>query len=827
MIPESTIREGSVGRHIAIDIRNIGRHRTGSESVVVALVRSLIHAQHDHHIHLITDTQESSVLAYVANVLDFSSLTPEARSRVSVHSLWAPHRFLWILWSVPRFVRRFLIDTFHTEYIVPFFLPRRVRVATHIHDVSFAVPSVRPMISRKDLAFLDVMIPRSLRRADIVIAVSAFTRDQIVQYYPDVAHKVVQIDNACSEKYIARTKELQKDTGVEYTAYVREKYGLPQHYIFSLGTMQPRKNIAHAIEAFARFAQEVPDLHLVIGGQRAYHFDQSIDRIVASLGATPAIADRIVFTGYIADDDLPHVYRLSAMCIVPSLYEGFGVPLLEAMWANVPVVCSDIPVFREVAGDSALYFPVGGDRSQAGAQIDQCARAIYTVWSDAQKRSELVVKAQKRRDRYSWHRSGFAFLSALEGLYTASNTNMKNTFNSQSPQGSRVSGKKPWKKIALFLFVLTLICVGAVVWRVNALSQAVSQKSIWDSIGKRVAGEELVLKGQDSGRINIAIVGMRGYGVVGGGLLADTIMVVSIIENGPSYKVSALSVPRDLLVEGPDGRLGKINTVYFYGEKQQVGGGGIEAMKTVLGKVTGAPIHYGVAINFEGFSQIVDALGGVDVALAEEFVEPLQFNQVHVCDGDNGGVFTVPTGETQKKFGKNGKITAEYPLCHNSSPECGGIFRVDKGDQVLSGADALCYVRSRMTSSDFDRARRQQDVLDSLRTKATSLNLVRDFGRLNEILSIVGDNVEFDMELWELDKLFGIYQQLDDNALSQTVLDDGQDGFLYAPDEEDGYDSGFGYILRPRDDTFGDIHALFASFADDDSPEAAGDVSDN
>jgi|GEM_PF-296415 len=807
---------------IAIDIRNIGRNRTGSETVVQALTRFVIHNSEGCEIVLITDTSERTVLDSVSKKLGLDKLPAEKKARVSVRSLWAPHRALWILLSVPYFVRTQKIDVYHTEYIVPFFLQKSVHVLTHIHDVSFAVPGIRPMIATRDRIFLDLLIGRSLQRADTIIAVSDFTAQEISKYYPLESSKVVQINNAADTLFVERAADLLRIPKADrLTDRVRRKYNLPKKYFFSVGTMQPRKNIPFAINSFLSVAPKMPEVSLVLGGKKAHNFDEAIESLAKKKQGVQSAIENIHFTGYIAEEDLPEVYAGAIACITPSLYEGFGVPILEAFATETVVLAADIPAYREVAGSGALFFNVDTKKCQK-TQIDQCAAAIYTIWSDKKMRSHLVSEGIKQMQKYSWTNSGVAFLKILEQDDKYGGKQEKESQKIMKKRELQQGKKSYWKKIFIALAVIVFLIVGLLGWKAYTFTQALSDKDIWSSIGKKVSGAETALKGEEAGRINIALIGMRGYGETGGGLLADTIMVVSIIKNDNDklldmpYKISALSVPRDLLVEGPDGRLGKINAVFFHGEKASLGGGGIDAMKQVLGKVTGAPIHYGVAINFEGFSQIVDTLGGVNVTLKKEFTEPLQFNQEHVCDGDKGGVFSVPTGETQKKFGKNGKITAEYPLCYNSSPECGGVFTVEAGDQVLNGEDALCYVRSRMTSSDFDRARRQQEVIDSLRQQALSLNLIRDIGRVNEILKIVGENVQYDMELWELEKFFDLYTSLGQSDFSQAVLDDGVNGYLFAPGPDEGYDADYGYILRPKDQSFKEIHDLFASFGDEE-----------
>ena len=101
--------------------------------------------------------------------------------------------------------------------------------------------------------------------------------------------------------------------------------------------------------------------------------------------------------------------------------------------------------------------------------------------------------------------------------------------------------------------------------------------------------------------------------------------------------------------------------------------------------ITGLNIHYAVAINFAGFEELVDAVGGIEIELDEPFTEPVQFHEMKVCDGDNGGVFTIETGEYEEKIDYRGKVVARYPLCYNPDEECGGIFSLPAGKQTLNG----------------------------------------------------------------------------------------------------------------------------------------------
>ena len=346
----------------------------------------------------------------------------------------------------------------------------------------------------------------------------------------------------------------------------------------------------------------------------------------------------------------------------------------------------------------------------------------------------------------------------------------------------------------------------------SVLNKVAPDGKVFKSIVKSLPGVENKLKGEEEGRINVVLLGMRGKGVTGGGTLADTIMVLSIKidkdENGEDvYKAALVSIPRDLYVTVPGTTENhKINEVYHYGEQKEEGGG-MKAMKQILQDITGQPMHYAIQINFAGFKQIVDALGGVEVNLAEPFIEPVQFHEKRICDGDKGGSFTVPTGEYQYKYNKRKtKVMKKYPYCYNKDEECGGVFKVPAGVSILDGEKALCYVRARATSSDFDRARRQQEVIGQLKKKALSIGVLTDFNKVQELLNAISGNFHTDMELWEMQRFFKLYQKMGDIEPVHKVLENSEEGLLYSHEGD-----ARGYILMPRGDTYDRIRELFAN----------------
>jgi LCP family protein required for cell wall assembly len=395
---------------------------------------------------------------------------------------------------------------------------------------------------------------------------------------------------------------------------------------------------------------------------------------------------------------------------------------------------------------------------------------------------------------------------------------MKNPFRKTSGvSGVSISKEHHRVRMTVITVVAVLVLTGGFfLWRAGSVMDKISmgKGGIFSSVIKSLPGTESKLSGEEDGRINILLLGMRGEHVDGGGLLSDTIMVLSIHPGDgkdDASKASLVSIPRDLYVTVPGtADKQKINAVHFYGE-QKGKGQGMESMKRVVSEITGQPIQYAVTINFKGFEDLVNSIGGITVHLDEPFAEGLQFHEPQVCDPY---VYTVPTKPPQYQnkwyVRQDGTryITKSYLLCYNKDEECGGVFELPVGDSQLDGEKALCYARARYKSNDFERAKRQQEVIKQIKTKALSLGLLSDFTKIDGIMNSLGDNVRTDMEGWEMKRMFDLYQKIGDAALTQKVLDTTEEGLLYHP-ENSAPEAG--YILLPQGDTYDKIKALFSS----------------
>lgn len=389
-----------------------------------------------------------------------------------------------------------------------------------------------------------------------------------------------------------------------------------------------------------------------------------------------------------------------------------------------------------------------------------------------------------------------------------------NIFKPRNSEDNNLKPKKKWLKPLLISLAVLFVIGGLVSWKAgNLLNKISTDGNLLGSLGHMVPGVGNQLVGEKEGRINLMLLGMRGADDPAGGNLADSIMIASL--NTKDNKISLISIPRDLYVQGiqNDGQ-SKLNAIYAQGFNKGGTSQALKDMEQKLSEISGLNVSYGVMINHQGFKDLVTALGGVEVTLDKPFEENAQFNQEGVCDGV---VFTIPTGKWQNKIFKHHETNAAgvsvevkvkkpvYPLCLNKAPECGGTFKLPAGTQTLDADQALCYARARDNTSDFDRAKRQQIILQQLKAKALSIGTLTDFGKINGMINALGNNVATDLQGWEMKELFSVEQGMKTPPIIQKVLENSEEGLLYAPEPT----KESGYILLPRGDNYDKIHELF------------------
>ncbi|MFA5967516.1 MAG: LCP family protein [Patescibacteria group bacterium] len=261
------------------------------------------------------------------------------------------------------------------------------------------------------------------------------------------------------------------------------------------------------------------------------------------------------------------------------------------------------------------------------------------------------------------------------------------------------------------------------------------------------------LIGEDKGRVNILLMGIPGEGNDGPNL-TDTLMVASLATNteGQSF---LFSLPRDLYVKVPNYGNTKINAVYEIGNGQTAGSGG-KLTSQVTGEILGLDIPYYCKLDFSGFEKFIDELGGITVTVDKNLYDD------------------------------------KYPAANKGYQ----VVDIKAGTYTMDGATALKYARSRQTTSDFDRARRQQIVMMAVKTKASELNLLTNPAKALALIDILSNHFESNMKLAEMKRLINLMKDFDVTKLVTKVFDDSPTGLLYGTKVDEIY------VLRPTGDDF-------------------------
>ena len=268
------------------------------------------------------------------------------------------------------------------------------------------------------------------------------------------------------------------------------------------------------------------------------------------------------------------------------------------------------------------------------------------------------------------------------------------------------------------------------------------------------------LPSKDKNQLTFLLLGQRGEGQPFGGLLTDALIVVNLNKN--NGKITILSLPRDLYVPIPNStKRDKLNAVYAWGYEKKGVGLAMNYIKDTVSRITGLYVDNAIVINFDGFEKFIDAIGGITIELKENFIEDKQW----WCDenGKNCRAFVVPEGKN-----------------------------------VLDGEKTLFYIRSRFSSSDFDRARRQQQVLLAVKEKLFSLGFLANPLNIIKMLDLLENNIRTDAKTSDITEFIDYYQKknIDFNNMTNYVFDNGSDGYLDAK-----YVNGI-YILVPRTGDF-------------------------
>jgi len=376
---------------IGIDAsRATAAQRTGTEIYSLHLIRALLAGEANHRFRLYFNQAPAAGL-FPSDV--DSRVLPFPR-------LWTHLRLSGEMLAVPPDV------LFVPSHVLPLIHPARSVVT--IHDLGYHYyPEAHTLFQN---VYLRWSTRYNAQTATRVLADSEATRNDLLRYYGIPGERIVVV-------YPGRDESLAPVEDREALAETRARYGLKAPYLLYVGTLHPRKNLVRMIDAFAaassatrasggqgeRESQRVLALQLVLAGQKGWLYEEVFAR-VRKLG----LENRVVFTGYVPDADLPSLLSGALAFVFPSLYEGFGFPVLEAMACGTPVICSNVSSLPEVSGDAALQIDP--------LDTEALAEAMVRVATDESLRKMLIQRGQEQIQRFSWQRSASHVLEVLEDV---------------------------------------------------------------------------------------------------------------------------------------------------------------------------------------------------------------------------------------------------------------------------------------------------------------------------------------------------------------------------------------------------------------------------
>jgi glycosyltransferase involved in cell wall biosynthesis len=355
--------------HIGIDAHAIGAQQGGNETYIRNLITALAELDQTHEYTL------------YFSVAAAAEVWRNRYANFAVRLLPPPTPLVRVPLALALELRRRPVDVLHVQYTAPPFCP--APVVTTIHDLAFE--HLPETFTRRGKAQLRLTVRRTARHAAHILTVSEFSRQDIIKTYHLPPGKITVTHNGCEAQFTPQPAAERE------AATIKQKFGIARDYLLAVGSLQPRKNLVRLLRAYAQLREQQPDfqLQLVIVGRQLWLYQE----ILREIRQQNFVADVIV-TGYASDADLPALYRSAVALLYPSLFEGFGLPPLEAMACGTPVITSNSSSLPEVVGDAALLVNPYDE--------SELAQAMWRITNDAALRSQLSQAGLQQAKRFTW-----------------------------------------------------------------------------------------------------------------------------------------------------------------------------------------------------------------------------------------------------------------------------------------------------------------------------------------------------------------------------------------------------------------------------------------
>jgi len=361
---------------IGLDIRPFLKQATGVGVYYKNLLFSLAEMDHENRYFLFSSSLKDR--------FPQSMLPPFARRefrdrRLPVMIL----NYLWHTWEWPPVDHFFREELDLTHSPIPLILPTRGKTIVTVHDLFFM--DQPQLVGREAGKFFRRRIGNSLRDADGILTVSRFVKTQILERFSVNEKKVQAVYHGVNASFF-------ESPGEEFLETVRQKHALPSSFLLFVGTVEPRKNLLRLIDALSLLARDQIQVPLVIAGKKAMDYGRLQDRIQKH-----GLESHVLLLDFLPLLELRALYRLAEALVFPSLSEGFGLPVVEAMASGLPCVLSRAPAIPEIAQQAAIFFDPN--------ESEDIASAIRRVLTEEKLRENLIAQGLKRSEDFSWKKA--------------------------------------------------------------------------------------------------------------------------------------------------------------------------------------------------------------------------------------------------------------------------------------------------------------------------------------------------------------------------------------------------------------------------------------
>ena len=285
---------------------------------------------------------------------------------------------------------------FEPAHFGPFNLPKHIKRVTMIHDLT---PVLFPTFhSKSSYWFHKLLLPTVFKNADHILTNSQCSKNDLAQHYPITKNKTTAI-------YLGKAEIFKAASTAQNNQQILDRYRLDKPYLLHVGTLEPRKNLLTLLKAFEDLKEtgNYPTLQLVLVGKKGWNMDEFYKQLENS-----AVKKDVIFPGYIERADLPILYNECQLFVYPSHYEGFGIPIVEAMACGAPVLSSNASCLPEVGGEAAHYFSPN--------DVKELSSKMQQILTDESLRNEMKAKSLKQATQFSWERTARETLAVFEAV---------------------------------------------------------------------------------------------------------------------------------------------------------------------------------------------------------------------------------------------------------------------------------------------------------------------------------------------------------------------------------------------------------------------------